>query len=102
MCKYTKERVVNSSQVTVAVVTKTVTVRHSPAEISPGALVAALNAVHLDASLTSARKQGVVKRSWLPPWNIVLAAVLLLISCVHYLAGPTGACQSAGCEGCRV
>ena len=72
------------------VITKTVTVRHSPAETSPGALVAALNAAHLDASLTSARKQAALKRSWLPPWNILLAAALLVISCVHYLAGPTG------------
>ena len=72
------------------VITKTVTVRHSPAETSPGALVAALNAAHLDASLTSARKQASVKRSWVPPWNVLLAAALLLVSCLHYLAGPTG------------
>ncbi len=80
-----------SPQVDIAVVTKTVTVLHAPALTSAPALVAALNAAHLDASLTDARRPAAAKRSWVPPKPILVAAALLLVSCVHYLHGPTGA-----------
>jgi len=76
--------------VEVAVISKTVTVRHLPGATAPGALVAALNAAHLDASLTPVRRQGRTRRSWLPPWNVLAAAALLVVSFVHYLAGPSG------------
>ena len=76
-------------------ITKTVTVHHSPGLTSPPALVAALNAAHLEASLTAARRPAAAKRSWVPPKSILLAAVLLLVSCVHYLHGPTGASSCA-------
>jgi hypothetical protein len=78
-------------QVDVAVVTKTVTVHHSSAAVSPAMLVAALNDAHLDASLSSARQQLTVKRSWVPPPHLLVAAGLLLVSLLQYLAGPTGA-----------
>ena len=77
-------------QVDVAVVTKTVTVHHAPALTGAPALVAALNAAHLDASLVAARRPPAVKRSWVPPRPILVAAALLVVSCVHYLHGPTG------------
>jgi len=89
-------------QVDVAVVTKTVTVHHAPALTAAPALVAALNAAHLDASLTPARRPIAVGRSWVPPTPILAAAALLVVSCVHYLHGPTGAtggraaCTTAG------
>ena len=71
-------------------VTKMVTVQHTPALSSEPALVAALNAAHLDASLKLARQPVAVSRSWVPPAPILVAAALLVISCVHYLHGPTG------------
>lgn len=71
-------------------VTKTVTVHHRSALSSPAAIVAALNEARLDASLTFPRKQATGTRSWLPPWHILAAVGLLIISLVHYLSGPTG------------
>jgi len=78
------------ARVQVAVVTKTVTVQHWPVLASPAAMVAALNEARLDASLTFPRARSRGKRSWLPPPHILLAAALLVISLVHYLAKPTG------------
>ena len=78
-------------QVDVAVVTKTVTVHHTSGLTAAPALVAALNAAHLDASLTAARQPAAVRRSWVPPKPVLAAAALLVVSCVHYLHGPTGA-----------
>ncbi len=49
-----------SSQVEVAVVTRTVLVRHAPALICPATLVAALNEAQLEASLTFPRHQASV------------------------------------------
>lgn len=42
-------------EVEVEVVTKMVYVRHDPGQITPAALLAALNDAHMDASLTSSR-----------------------------------------------
>lgn len=77
-------------QVEVAVVTKTVTVRHVEGLASPAAMVAALNKVRMDASLTFPRKQVQGARSWLPPWHVWVSAFLLIASLFYYLAGPTG------------
>ena len=78
-------------QVSVAVVTQTVTVRHDPAQSSAAALAAALNAVRLDASLEAPREQPSARGRWVPPIHLLGAAVLLLISLLQYLDGPTGA-----------
>lgn len=78
------------SLVEVAVVTKTVTVQHWAALASPAAMVAALNEARLDASLAFPRERSRGKRSWLPPPHILVAAALLVVSLVHYLARPTG------------
>ena len=56
-------------QVDIAVVTKTVTVRHNTSLTSPAVLAAALNEIHLDASLTSMRQQQSMNRSWAVPWH---------------------------------
>ncbi|GAB4817246.1 hypothetical protein N2152v2_004292 [Parachlorella kessleri] len=77
-------------QVEVAVVTRTVLVRHAPALICPATLVAALNEAQLEASLTFPRNQASGSRSWLPPPLTLLSLALLLISLIHYLSGPTG------------
>eukprot|EP00889_Picochlorum_renovo_P004903 jgi/Picre1/31933/NNA_007281.t1 len=77
-------------QVEVAVVTKTVTVRHVEGLASPAAMVAALNEARMDASLTFPRKQVQGARSWLPPWHVWVSAFLLIVSLFYYLAGPTG------------
>lgn len=75
--------------VEVAVVTKTITARHVPSLASPAVMVAALNEARLGASLTFPREQTMGGRSWIPPWYVVVSAILLIISCVHYLSGPT-------------
>jgi hypothetical protein len=36
------------------------------------------------------RKQGKSRRAWVPPAHLLVAAALLLVSCLHYLAKPTG------------
>ena len=36
------------------------------------------------------RKQVKSKRAWMPPVHLLAAAALLLLSCLHYLAKPTG------------
>lgn len=77
--------------VEVAVVTKTVTTRHVPSVASPAALVAALNEARLNASLTFPRAQARGTRSWLPPWYVLIAIGLLLISLLQYLSGPAHA-----------
>lgn len=77
-------------QVEVAVVTKTVTVKHVEGLASPAAMVAALNEARMDASLTFPRKQVQGARSWLPPWHVWVSAFLLIVSLFYYLAGPTG------------
>ena len=77
-------------QVEVAVVTKTVTVRHVDGLASPAAMVAALNEARMDASLTFPRTQIHGARSWLPPWYVWVSGFLLIISLFHYLSGPTG------------
>lgn len=55
-------------QVEVAVVTKTVTVRHTTALV-PAAAVAALNEARLDASLQAPRQSMQPAGSWMPPWR---------------------------------
>ena len=77
--------------VEVAVVTKTVTVRHEESETSAAAMVAALNEARMEASLTFPREQVHGARSWLPPWHVWLSAILLCISFFHYLSGPLNA-----------
>jgi copper chaperone CopZ/branched-subunit amino acid transport protein len=77
-------------KVEVAVITKTVVVQHFPSQTSPAALVAALNEARLGATLTFPRKQIKSTSSWIPPWHICLATVLLILSLLHYLSGPTG------------
>ena len=77
-------------QVKVAVVTKTVSVLHSPAAASPAVLVAALNEARLEASLLPPRQLPPSVRSWVPPASTLLAVALLALSCLHYLAKPTG------------
>ncbi|KAL4852632.1 Cadmium/zinc-transporting ATPase HMA2 [Chlorella vulgaris] len=76
--------------VEVAVMTQTVTVVHDAALTPPAALVAALNGAMLEASLAPPRTQAKVRTRWLPPWHVLAGAVLLLISLLHYLSGPTG------------
>ena len=76
--------------VEVAVVTKTVTVTHFPALAAPATMVAALNEARLEASLTFPRRQSQEKRSWIPPWHVLVSAVLVAVSLIHYLSGPTG------------
>lgn len=76
--------------VEVAVITKTVTVRHVDGFTSPAAMVAALNEARMDASLTFPRDQIRGARSWLPPWHVWASAILLIVSFFHYLSGPTG------------
>lgn len=73
-----------------AVVTKTVSVHHSPGQASPAMLVAALNEARLEASLLPPRRLPPSVRSWAPPPSTLLATLLLAVSCLHYLAGPTG------------
>lgn len=70
--------------------TQTVTVRHEPASASAAALVAALNAVALDASLSPPRAQPRGSAPWLPPTHLLVAAALLIVSLFQYLDGPTG------------
>jgi hypothetical protein len=77
-------------QVKVAVVTKTVSVRHSPAAASAAMLVAALNEARLEASLLPPRQLQASARSWVPCASTLLAAALLALSCLHYLAKPIG------------
>ena len=81
-------------QVKVAVVAKTVSVHHSPAAASPATLVAALNEARLEASLLPPRQLPASARSWVPSASTLLAAALLALSCLHYLAKPTG--QNSG------
>ncbi|KAL4854718.1 Cadmium/zinc-transporting ATPase HMA2 [Chlorella vulgaris] len=76
--------------VEVAVMTQTVTVVHDAALAPPAVLVAALNGAMLEASLAPPRTQAKVRTRWLPPWHVLAGAVLLLISLLHYLSGPTG------------
>lgn len=76
--------------VEVAVVTKTVTVTHSASIASPAAMLAALNEAQLEASLTFPRKQILGKRSWIPPWHVLIATGFLIVSLCSYLSGPTG------------
>jgi hypothetical protein len=45
----------------------------------------------LHPSLQPPRQQAKSKRAWVPPIHLLIAAVLLLVSCLHYLAKPTGA-----------
>jgi Cd2+/Zn2+-exporting ATPase len=78
-------------KVEVAVVTKAVTVEYIANKTSPAAMVATLNEAKMDASLTFPRKQIQGARSWVPPWHVLLSAVLLIVSLSHYLSGPTGA-----------
>lgn len=78
-------------KVEVAVVTKAVTVEYMANKTSPAAMVATLNEAKMDASLTFPRKQMQGARSWVPPWHVLLSAVLLIVSLFHYLSGPTGA-----------
>ena len=77
--------------VEVAVVTKTVTVRHAEYETSAAAMIAALNEARMEASLTFPREQVLGARSWLPPWHVWLSASLLAISFLYYLSGPLNA-----------
>ncbi len=77
-------------QVKISVVTRTVAVHHSPARVSLGALVAALNEALLEASLAPPRALPVGGHSWLPPRSTLAAAALLLLSCLHYLSPMTG------------
>lgn len=77
-------------QVKIAVVTRTVAVHHSPARVSPGALVAALNEALLEASLAPPRALPAGGHCWVPPPSTLAAAALLLLSCVHYLSPMTG------------
>lgn len=76
--------------VEVSVVTKTVTVKYLSAFVSPAAMVAALNESRLEASLTFPRKAVQGKASWIPPVHVIIAAGMMLISLLHYLADPTG------------
>lgn len=78
-------------RVDVAVVTKTVTVRHLSGVISPGAIVAALDEARLGASLTFPRQQVKGHRSWMPPKHVLVAAALLVISLLHYFSGISDA-----------
>ena len=77
-------------QVKVAVVAKMVSVRHSPAAASPATLVAALNEARLEASLLPPRQLSASARSWVPSASTLVAVTLLALSCLHYLAKPTG------------
>lgn len=67
-------------QVDVVVMSQLVRVRHDAAQCSPAALVAALNGVMLDASLTAPRQQASVSRAikWLDrhAWELQLLAGL--------------------------
>jgi hypothetical protein len=87
-------------QVKVAVVAKTVSVRHSPAAASPATLAAALNEARLEASLLPPRRLSPSMRSWMPAASTLVAVALLMLSCLHYLAKPTGwlpGCPNATC-----
>ncbi|KAK9812049.1 hypothetical protein WJX73_001132 [Symbiochloris irregularis] len=75
-------------QVDVAVVTKTVLVSHCPALISKAALIATLNHAQLDASAQMPREQMKTKGRWIPPWNVCLATILLIISLIKFGGGP--------------
>ena len=77
--------------VEVAVVTKSVTVRHVEHETSTAAMLSALNEARMEASLTFPRQQMLGARSWSPPWHVWLSAVLLMISFFYYLSGPLNA-----------
>ncbi|KAL4424213.1 hypothetical protein ABPG75_001514 [Micractinium tetrahymenae] len=77
--------------VEVSVMAQTVVVEHDPSLAPPGALVAALNGAMLEASLTVPRSQAKVRGRWVPPWYVLAGAVLLAISLLHYLSGPTDA-----------
>lgn len=67
--------------VDVTVMLKTVTIEHDATRAAPAALVAALNAVHLDASLQLAHTTPTRTRvSWTPPTTLVVALVFLVAS----------------------
>ncbi len=59
------------------VVSQLVTVRHDAAQCSPAALVAALNGVMLDASLTAPRQQASVRLGLISPCCFGCAAILV-------------------------
>ncbi|CAL8464237.1 g3772 [Coccomyxa elongata] len=76
------------AEVEVAVVTKTVTVRHTGAFVAAAA-VAALNEARLDACLQAPRQSTQPAGSWVPPWRVLVSAGLLAVSLLHYLHTPT-------------
>jgi hypothetical protein len=59
-------------------------------------MVAGLNDVVDVLWLQPPRKQVKSKSAWIPPAHLLVAAALLLVSCLHYLAKPTGAHRSTG------
>jgi len=74
-------------EVDVGVLTKMVTIKHTSA-VNDVTLVARLNEAHLEASLEPVRENKGIKATWIPKWNVLLSALLLLLSLFCYLAGP--------------
>jgi hypothetical protein len=67
----------------VALVTKTVTISHDAALTPPAVLLAALNSAGLDASIGS-RREAAAAGARLPPWHMLLAALLAALSLLSY------------------
>ncbi len=82
--------------VEVTVMLKTVTVRHDAAQVPPAALMAALNAVHMQASLYNAQQGPRTSRTqsildYIPPWHLLVASFCILLSLLSLLDGPLDA-----------
>lgn len=79
--------------VEVTVMLKTVTVRHDASCVPPAALMAALNAVHMQASLYNNGHQdaGTAATNYIPPVHLIIAACCVLLSLVSFLDGPLDA-----------
>jgi hypothetical protein len=82
--------------------TRTISLGHTSRERQPAQ---AMLSTHGDGIMHDAvdalwlqppRKQVKSGRAWVPPVHLLVAAALLLLSCLHYLAKPTGKCCCRG------
>jgi hypothetical protein len=77
--------------------TKTVCVEHLDGLTTKEALVAALNAARLDASLQAPRRQAAARRSWLPPWNGARPLCQLCWVMLPHSVAPAAAIRDVRC-----
>ncbi len=79
----------------VAVVSKTVTVTHDPCLASPAVLLAALNSAGMQASI-GGRRTASAAQVRLPPWHMLLSALLALLALLA-LASPATRTYTQAC-----